>query len=117
MLTIEALVREMEMYLTTTDHIIRSRGILLLAEVLDKLTSKPLTDTSIHSRIGFFSERLADWKALRGAIVGCLALLRKKDVGMVTYSEAKAVALSYLQNLQVQALGQLDRKLSFQPVF
>ncbi|XP_073301996.1 MMS19 nucleotide excision repair protein homolog isoform X2 [Primulina huaijiensis] len=58
MLTIEALVREMEMYLTTTDHIIRSRGILLLAEVLDKLTSKPLTDTSIHSLIGFFSERL-----------------------------------------------------------
>ncbi|XP_073299299.1 MMS19 nucleotide excision repair protein homolog isoform X2 [Primulina huaijiensis] len=114
MLNIETLVREMEMYLTTTDHIIRSRGILLLAEVLAKLTSKPLTDTSIHSLIGFFSERLADWKASRGAIVGCLALLgRKKEVGMVTDSEAKAVALSYLQNLQVQALGQHDRKLSF----
>ncbi|XP_073137535.1 MMS19 nucleotide excision repair protein homolog isoform X2 [Henckelia pumila] len=115
MLTIEALVREMEMYLTTTDHTIRARGIHLLAEVMAKLTSKPLTDTSIHSLIGFFSERLADWKALRGAVVGCLALLRrKKDVGMVTDSEAKAVALSYLQNLQVQALGQHDRKLSFQ---
>ncbi|KAL0341969.1 UNVERIFIED_CONTAM: MMS19 nucleotide excision repair protein [Sesamum calycinum] len=115
LLTLEALVREMEMYLTTTDSIIRSRGILLLGELLAQLTLKPLDSTSIHSLIGFFTERLADWKALRGAIVGCLALLRRKsDVGRVTDSEAKAVAQSYLQNLQVQSLGQHDRKLSFQ---
>ncbi|KAK4395198.1 MMS19 nucleotide excision repair protein [Sesamum angolense] len=115
LLTLEALVREMEMYLTTADSIIRSRGILLLGELLAQLTLKPLDSTSIHSLIGFFTERLADWKALRGAIVGCLALLRRKsDVGRVTDSEAKAVAQSYLQNLQVQSLGQHDRKLSFQ---
>ncbi|XP_011072433.1 MMS19 nucleotide excision repair protein homolog isoform X2 [Sesamum indicum] len=115
LLTLEALVREMEMYLTTTDSIIRCRGILLLGELLAQLTLKPLDSTSIHSLIGFFTERLADWKALRGAIVGCLALLRRKsDVGRVTDSEAKAVAQSYLQNLQVQSLGQHDRKLSFQ---
>ncbi|PIN26041.1 DNA repair/transcription protein Mms19 [Handroanthus impetiginosus] len=115
LLTLEALVREMDMYLTTTDSIIRSRGILLLAELLAQLTSKLLNRTSIQSLIGFFTERLADWKALRGAIVGCLALLRRKiDVGAVTDSEAKAVAQSYLQNLQVQSLGQHDRKLSFQ---
>ncbi|KAK4427289.1 MMS19 nucleotide excision repair protein [Sesamum alatum] len=115
LLTLEALVREMEMYLTTTDSIIRSRGILLLGELLAQLTLKPLDSTSIHSLIGFFTERLADWKALRGAIVGCLALLRRKsDVGIVTDSEARAVAQSYLQNLQVQSLGQHDRKLSFQ---
>ncbi|KAG8380020.1 hypothetical protein BUALT_Bualt07G0150100 [Buddleja alternifolia] len=115
LLTLEALVREMEMYLTTTDSIVRSRGILLLAEVLAQLTSKPLNSTSIHSLIGFFTERLADWKALRGAIVGCLALLRRKnDVGIVTNTEVKAVAQSYLNNLQVQSLGQHDRKLSFQ---
>ncbi|KAK6125136.1 hypothetical protein DH2020_041102 [Rehmannia glutinosa] len=114
-LTLEALVRGMEMYLTTTDSIIRSRGILLLGEILEQLTSKPLNSTSISSLIGFFTERLADWKALRGAIVGCLALLRRQnDSGIVTDSEAKAVAQSYLQNLQVQSLGQHDRKLSFQ---
>ncbi|KAL6585082.1 hypothetical protein OROMI_004371 [Orobanche minor] len=114
-LTLEALAREMDMYLTTTDIIIRSRGILLLAEVLEQLTSKPLSSTSIRSLIGFFTERLADWKAVRGAIVGCLALLRRKnDVGIVTDDEAKAVAQSYLQVLQVQSLGQHDRKLSFQ---
>ncbi|THF99081.1 hypothetical protein TEA_007038 [Camellia sinensis var. sinensis] len=57
----------------------------------------------------------ADWKALRGAIVGCLALLkRKSNVGMVTVNEARAVVQSYLQNLQVQSLGQHDRKICFE---
>jgi len=54
----------------------------------------------------------ADWKALRGAIVGCLALMnRKSNVGMISVDEARAVAQSYLQNLQVQSLGQHDRKV------
>ncbi|KAA8540352.1 hypothetical protein F0562_024729 [Nyssa sinensis] len=115
MLTIEALVREMEMYLTTTDSVIRARGILLLAELLNCLASKPIDDATICSLIGFFTERLADWKALRGALVGCLALMRRKSiVGMVTGNEARAVAQSCLQNLQVQSLGQLDRKLCFE---
>ncbi|XP_051147931.1 MMS19 nucleotide excision repair protein homolog isoform X2 [Andrographis paniculata] len=115
LLTLEVLVREMELYLTTTDNIIRSRGILFLADVVAQLTSKPLSDTTIHSLIGFFTEKLADWKALRGAIVGCLALLRRKNiVGMVNECEAKAVAQSYLQHLEVQSLGHYDRKLSFQ---
>ncbi|XAR50685.1 hypothetical protein NMG60_11005079 [Bertholletia excelsa] len=114
-LTIEALVREMEMYLTTTDSILRARGMLLLAELLTLLASKPLDAASVTSLIGFFTDRLADWKALHGALVGCLALIkRKSNVGMVTNDEARAVALSYLQNLQVQSLGQHDRKLCFQ---
>ncbi|KAB1218501.1 hypothetical protein CJ030_MR3G026381 [Morella rubra] len=110
-LTIERLVREMEMYLTTTDNIIRARGILLLGEVLTRLPSKPLDSDTIHSLIGFFTDRLADWKALRGVLVGCLALMRRKDnIGTVTGTDAKAVAQSCLQNLQVQSLGQHDRK-------
>ncbi|KAB2026611.1 hypothetical protein ES319_D06G232100v1 [Gossypium barbadense] len=114
-LTIETLVREMEGYLTTVDNIIRARGILLLGEVLVRLASKPLGDATIHSLIGFFTDRLADWRALRGALVGCLALMRRKSSGgMVSGSDAKAVAESYLQNLQVQSLGQYERKLSFE---
>ncbi|GKV36613.1 hypothetical protein SLEP1_g44724 [Rubroshorea leprosula] len=114
-LTLEKLVREMEMYLTTTDNTIRARGILLLGEVLAHLASKPLDDSTIHSLIGFFADRLADWMALRGALVGCLALLRRKSAGgMVSGTDAKAVAQSYLQNLQVQSLGQYDRKLCFE---
>nr|GMC77891.1 MMS19 nucleotide excision repair protein homolog isoform X2 [Ipomoea batatas] len=56
----------------------------------------------------------ADWKALRGALVGCLALLRRKfDVGMVTQSQAMAAAQSFLENMQVQSLGQHDRKVYY----
>ncbi|VFQ82592.1 unnamed protein product [Cuscuta campestris] len=115
LLTLDELVREMDMYLTSTDTIIRSRGILLLGCVLAQLSLKPLTDAAIQSFTGFFIERLVDWKALRGALVGCLALLRRKhDVGMVTNNQAKAVAQSFMENMQVQSLGQHDRKLCFQ---
>ncbi|KAG6782150.1 hypothetical protein POTOM_011540 [Populus tomentosa] len=245
--TISSLVREMEMYLTTTDSIIRARGILLLGEALKCLSSKPLDAATIHSMTSFFKERLkksnevflrfsflislgftlkpffeflcgifvyagmvidynssensiivslqgfnygahmnrknrsnlvyalgtqagivsttllqkrgklemalarrkagqsaalspvnaffvmasllfsyiksrlyfetylmADWRALRGALVGCLALVKRKSGGMVTSSDAKGVAESFLQNLQVQSLGQHDRKLCFE---
>lgn len=33
-------------------------GILLLAEVLEHLRLKPLDDASIHTLVGFFTERL-----------------------------------------------------------
>lgn len=55
----------------------------------------------------------ADWRALRGALVGCLALVKRKSGGMVTSNDAKGVAESFLQNLQVQSLGQHDRKVGF----
>ncbi|XP_030972279.1 MMS19 nucleotide excision repair protein homolog isoform X2 [Quercus lobata] len=114
-LTMEGLVREMQMYLTTTDNIVHARGILLLAEVLTCLATKALDNATLHSLIGFFADRLADWKALRGALVGCLALMRRKSsAGVVTSTDAKAVAKSFLQNLQVQSLGQHDRKLCFE---
>lgn len=114
-LTIQTLVKEMGMYLTTTDNVIRARGILLLGEVLARLSSKYFDDATVHSLIGFFSDRLADWRALRGALEGCLVLLRRKgSSGMVSETDAKAVARSYLQYLQVQSLGQYDRKLSFE---
>lgn len=61
--------------------------------------------------VKFFAYQ-ADWRALRGALIGCLALLRRKsDAGMVSSIDAKAAAESYLKNLQVQSLGQHDRKV------
>ncbi|KAJ4951961.1 hypothetical protein NE237_028793 [Protea cynaroides] len=115
LLTIETLVKEMEMYLTTTDNIIRARGILLLGEVLTCLTENPLGNATVHSLIRFFTDRLADWQALHGALLGCLALLRRKsDAGMVTGSDARALAESYVKNLQVQSLGQHDRQMCFE---
>eukprot|EP01018_Ginkgo_biloba_P001984 Gb_13638 [translate_table: standard] len=111
-LTIQVVVSDMEMYLTTTDNAVRARGILLLAEILTCLRTKPLDDSSIHSLATFYTSRLADWQALRGAVIGCLALLRRKnDVGLVSAADARKLAQSYLENLQVQALTQQDRML------
>ncbi|KAM7476006.1 hypothetical protein LguiB_023249 [Lonicera macranthoides] len=191
MLTLESLVREMEMYLTTTDSIIRARGavpsrwaefivikwkfrqhgkkIKVLwrffmmavawlvwlernrrlfedrwsrseelwchAQFLVEDASSSESWQSLyppprrtaytfsiktsrqcyHTYLNWVLHRKADWKALRGALVGCLALMRRKgNAGMVTGSEAQAVCQSYLQNLQVQSLGQHDRKLCFE---
>ncbi|GAB4850294.1 hypothetical protein Ancab_029593 [Ancistrocladus abbreviatus] len=114
-ITIQQLVIEMDLYLTTTDNILRARGILFLAEVLSRLASKPLDNATIHSLIGFFTARLSDWRALRGALVGCLALVKRKNVvDMVSGKDARELADSYLENLEVQSLGQHDRKLSFE---
>ncbi|RZC68549.1 hypothetical protein C5167_032231 [Papaver somniferum] len=111
LVTIEALVKEMAMYLTTTDNVLRTRGILLIAEILKCLATKKLDHGTIHSLIGFFTDRLADWQALHGALVGCLALLRRKgSVGVVIDSDAKALAQSFLKNVQVRSLGKNDRK-------
>ncbi|XP_071709940.1 MMS19 nucleotide excision repair protein homolog [Rutidosis leptorrhynchoides] len=114
-ITLESLVIEMDMYLTTTDNIIRARGILLLAELLTRLSSKTLENKTVHSLIIFFANNLSDWRVLRGALVGCLALLRRKiDTGAINGDDASAVAKSFMHNLQVQSLGQHDRKLCFE---
>lgn len=52
---------------------------------------------------------------MRGALVGCLALIRRKsNAGVVTRMDAETLTKSYLENLQVQSLGQQDRKLCFE---
>ncbi|XP_078428169.1 ARM repeat superfamily protein [Wolffia australiana] len=114
-ITVDGLVRELELYLTTTDSTIRSRGILILAEIMGQLISKPLHHSIIHHLTGFFSSRLADWQALHGALVGCVTLLRRtKDVGAVIGSDSKILAQSFLQHIQVQSLSLADRKLCFE---
>lgn len=115
LITLEALVKEMELYLTTTDDTIRARGILFLAEVLIHLLSKALDSFTIRSLAGFFSSRLADWRSLRGALIGCLALLkRKSNVGMLVDGDVRPLAQSMLDNVQVQLLAMHDRKLCFE---
>ncbi|KAF4362145.1 hypothetical protein F8388_023997 [Cannabis sativa] len=99
-ITIETLVREMEMYLTTTDNVIRARGTLLLGEVLRRLASKPL-DSRLES-------------ITRGSCWVLSTTERKSDVGVVSSTDAKAVAEVFLNTLQVQSLGQHDRELCFQ---
>ncbi|CAL5091158.1 unnamed protein product [Urochloa decumbens] len=114
-LTLFDLVSKMEMYLTTTDHIVRSRGILLLAEILSRISVKWLDVNTITTLSDFFISRLSDWQAIRGALVGCLALLhRKQGVGSIMTADVKRLVESFLQNVQVQSLAAADRKLCFQ---
>uniref|UniRef100_A0A0E0LHR5 MMS19 nucleotide excision repair protein n=1 Tax=Oryza punctata TaxID=4537 RepID=A0A0E0LHR5_ORYPU len=109
------LVSKMEMYLTTTDHIVRSRGILLLGEILCRISFKQLDVNAISTLSDFFISRLSDWQALRGALVGCLALLqRKQTVGSIIIADVKRLLEIFLQNVQVQSLAATDRKLCFQ---
>ncbi|TVU41724.1 hypothetical protein EJB05_15269 [Eragrostis curvula] len=114
-LTLFDLVSKMEMYLTTTDHIVRSRGILLLGEVLCQMSCKWLDVNTIATLSDFFISRLADWHAIRGGLVGCLALLqRKQSVGRIVIADVKRLIESFLENVQVQSLAAADRKLCFQ---
>ncbi|KAG0566152.1 hypothetical protein KC19_7G042200 [Ceratodon purpureus] len=111
-LTIQSLVLTLGTYLTTTDNIVRARGTLLLSDILDDLSQKPLEDTAIKSITNFYSARLGDWHCLRGAVLGSLSLLRRKsNVGAVEIEEAREVAKSALANLHVQALAQRDRMI------
>uniref|UniRef100_A0A0D9WW46 MMS19 nucleotide excision repair protein n=1 Tax=Leersia perrieri TaxID=77586 RepID=A0A0D9WW46_9ORYZ len=114
-LTLLDLVLKMDLYLTTTDHIVRSRGILLLGEILSRLPLKKLHVNDISTLSDFFISRLSDWHALRGALVGCLALLhRKQTVGSIIIADVKRLLKAFLQNVQVQSLAAADRKLCFQ---
>lgn len=49
---------------------------------------------------------------MRGALSGCLALIKRKGVaGLVTATDAEAVAKSMAQSVQVQSLALYDRKV------
>ncbi|KAG2640277.1 hypothetical protein PVAP13_2KG062600 [Panicum virgatum] len=114
-LTLFDLVSKMEMYLTTTDHIVRSRGILLLGEILSQISFKWLDVSTITILSDFFISRLSDWQAIRGALVGCLALLhRKQGVGCIVIADVKRLVESFSHNVPVQSLATADRKLCFQ---
>ncbi|KAK6912000.1 MMS19, N-terminal [Dillenia turbinata] len=133
-ITIEAVVREMEMYLTTTDNIIRRQRHIVKGSDGTSTQQKDVTNIG-KSNLGeifhhilviwlsgertipkthkqfvslaeimlglFWPRNSTHWKALRGSLVGCLALLKRKaNAGVITRSDARAVAQSYLQNLQ-----------------
>uniref|UniRef100_A0ACD5UN90 Uncharacterized protein n=1 Tax=Avena sativa TaxID=4498 RepID=A0ACD5UN90_AVESA len=114
-LTLFDLVSKMNMYLTTTDHIVRSRGIMLLGEIMAQISFKWLDVNAITTLSEFFISRLSDWQALRGALVGCLALLqRKPSVGTIVIADVKRLVESFIDNVLVQSLASADRKLCFQ---
>ncbi|KAM3297542.1 hypothetical protein ACQJBY_039450 [Aegilops geniculata] len=108
-------VSKMDMYLTTTDHIVRSRGILLLGQIMSHISFKWLDVNAITTLSDFFISRLSDWQALRGALVGCLALLhRKSSVGTIMVADVKRLVEAFIADVQVQSLAAADRKMCFE---
>ena len=54
----------------------------------------------------------SDWQAIRGALVGCLALLqRKQGVGCIVIADVKRLVESFSHNVPVQSLATADRKV------
>lgn len=54
----------------------------------------------------------SDWQALRGALVGCLALLhRKSSVGTIMVADVKRLVEAFIADVQVQSLAVADRKV------
>ncbi|GER28418.1 MMS19 nucleotide excision repair protein-like protein [Striga asiatica] len=65
----------------------------------------------------YFYVYQANWKALRGALVGCLAFLRRKsDVGILTNHDVLEVTHSFLENHRLQSMAGYERKLSLQVI-
>ncbi|VAI80597.1 unnamed protein product [Triticum turgidum subsp. durum] len=113
-LTLFDLVSKMDMYLTTTDHIVRARGILLLGQIMSHISFKWLDVNAITTLSDFFTSR-SDWQALRGALVGCLALLhRKSSVGTIMVADVKRLVEAFIADVQVQSLAAADRKMCFE---
>ncbi|XP_037457909.1 MMS19 nucleotide excision repair protein homolog isoform X2 [Triticum dicoccoides] len=114
-LTLFDLVSKMDMYLTTTDHIVRARGILLLGQIMSHISFKWLDVNAITTLSDFFISRLSDWQALRGALVGCLPLLhRKSSVGTIMVADVKRLVEAFIADVQVQSLAAADRKMCFE---
>ncbi|KAF7111290.1 hypothetical protein CFC21_111316 [Triticum aestivum] len=115
LLVVSFQVSKMDMYLTTTDHIVRSRGILLLGQIMSHISFKWLDVNAITTLSDFFISRLSDWQALRGALVGCLALLhRKSSVGTIMVADVKRLVEAFIADVQVQSLAAADRKMCFE---
>lgn len=55
-----------------------------------------------------------DWYALRGALIGCLALLKRtKGTGSVEKNDVRMFAESFFKNVAVQSLAVRDRKVKY----
>lgn len=67
-------------YLTHEDDVKRTRAITLLSRVLMAAPGLVTTSYELHHLAEFYTSRLMDWPAIRGALEGCLVLADFTDV-------------------------------------
>ena len=109
-------------YLTNEDDVKRTRAVSFLSTVLTTSPELVTTPESMHHLAEFFTSRLMDWVALRGALEGCEALLGLGASGGL-YGEAAALGLSEVDAVEmlrtisdgvyVRSLAAKDRSLVF----
>ncbi len=117
------LLQPLGVYLTNEDDVKRGRAVSFLATVLNASPEIITTPEHMHHLAEFFTSRLVDWVALRGALEGCAALLREgvserahgDQVVGVGLSEADAVDMlrTISDGVYVRSLAAKDRSLVF----
>lgn len=114
-------------YLTHEDDVKRTRAISFLSRVLTAAPGLVTTPDELHHLAEFYTSRLMDWVALRGALEGCLVLARLNvdDVehvdevgasdGRLRLAEKDAVAMleTIADSVYVRSLAAHDRSLVF----
>ncbi|CAL8466583.1 g6119 [Coccomyxa elongata] len=101
--------------LTSTIDATRSRGALLLAEVISRVPGSLESAQNVHHLASFFSSRISDWPSLKPALKGCLALLQQRTapVSNCTASDAEAIMRALLE-VHIQNLSVGERQLCLQ---
>ncbi|KAL4426394.1 hypothetical protein ABPG77_004688 [Micractinium sp. CCAP 211/92] len=71
------LVEALGPYLTSEDDAQRARATTLLAEVVEEVPACASSAGEVAHLAQFFTARLTDWPAVRGALSGCLTLVSR----------------------------------------
>ena len=114
------LLQTLGVYLTNEDDVKRGRAVSFLSTVLTASPELVTTPEHMHHLAEFFTSRLMDWVALRGALEGCEALL---GVGTSGGANGAGVGLSEVDGVEmlrtisdgvyVRSLAARDRSLVF----
>ncbi|XP_024531999.1 MMS19 nucleotide excision repair protein homolog [Selaginella moellendorffii] len=113
-ISINDIVLHLGSCLTSTDFLVRSKGMTFLGEMVARLHSTRLEEHVVHSLALFFTARIEDSACLHGALLGCNSLYKRaKDVGEVAAQDAVQV-IKTVKWLDMQSLAQQDRLLCFE---
>jgi DNA repair/transcription protein MET18/MMS19 len=102
-------VQQLENQLVHSNEKIRSRGILLLAEVLTRLPSLSLNPREIDTLVTFFSERLRD-TACVPPVLQAISALGKHHLSGLPVTAASRFLSAIFEQVTVQGLVQSVRK-------
>ncbi|KAK9916671.1 hypothetical protein WJX75_005534 [Coccomyxa subellipsoidea] len=114
-LTVLDLVKALAEVLISTDDATRTRGALLLAEVVGSVPGSVDSAQDMHHLAVFFASRISDWPSLRPALKGCLSLLQQRDELRPRCAPADAIEIMRaLLDVNVRSLTVADRQLCLQ---